>query len=253
MLLTLSPIMAKYLEHFDTIESTHTYAISLLSKTSPQAGSCIFADFQTAGRGQIGRYWHSQAHQNLLLSYIIYPTQVKIDDRFYLNRAVALAVTETISVYVSNVTIKWPNDIYIDHKKVCGILIHNHLRGDKIASNVISIGINVLQEVWPEDLPNPTSIVTHFPAVDRMQVFQQLNDHLDRYIHMLTLRQYEALDKAYLHRLYRIGETHRYQSEAHGVFYGAITGVTHEGKLIIHTDKNEHLTFDLKEVSYLWS
>ena len=124
-------------------ESTNNYAMDLISKTNPPEGTCIYTAYQSAGRGQIGRYWHSETGKNILISYILYPKDLKIADQFMLNIIASLAVRDVVDLFCLNVKIKWPNDIYVDDKKIAGILVQSVLRNNTIKATIIGIGLNV--------------------------------------------------------------------------------------------------------------
>src|SRR5690606_4057758 len=127
----------------------------VVSKTSPRGGLCVTADYQTGGRGHIGRSWHSASGQNLLVSYVFYPEMLTASQTFDLSVWVSGALVELVRSYgIDHVRIKWPNDIYIGDQKVGGILIQNTLRGEHMKNSIVSIGLNVNEIDFPQDLPN---------------------------------------------------------------------------------------------------
>ena len=104
---------------FDELDSTNSYAIELLSKNKPSEGTVISAWNQAKGRGQIGSSWESEAGKNLTISLILYPTFLPIKQQFLLNQAISLSIYDFISRFIKNgVSIKWPNDILLNGKKV---------------------------------------------------------------------------------------------------------------------------------------
>ena len=123
----------------------------------------IYTTYQTAGRGQMGNGWESEPGKNLLLSYLLREPEVNISEMFLLNVTAAVAAHRTIAEWLSYeqrpmLSIKWPNDIYIDNRKIAGILVENSLCGTKIQHSIAGIGINVNQEQWVSGAPNPVSI-----------------------------------------------------------------------------------------------
>lgn len=86
----------------------------------------------------IGRYWHSEPEKNILISYIFYPKELKVSDQFILNIISSLAVRDVVASFCNSVKIKWPNDIYVDDKKIAGILVQSILRNADIKASVIS-------------------------------------------------------------------------------------------------------------------
>ena len=132
------------MQYFEVLSSTNTYATELLAKTTPSEGTVISAGFQEAGRGQIGSSWTASAGKNLLLSVIPYPRWLAARQQFTLSQAVALAVADTISSATGKMAeVKWPNDVYLEGKKLAGILIQNSLSGTYLQNAVVGIGLNV--------------------------------------------------------------------------------------------------------------
>ena len=135
----------KSIHFLPSCHSTNTVAIDLIRTQKGVNGLIVITNEQTAGRGQQGNSWLSAANLNLTFSVIFFPTCYFIADSFYLNSISSLAVSETLKQFLpldKQVTVKWPNDIYIGNKKVSGILIENTTRGNKINSVVMGIGIN---------------------------------------------------------------------------------------------------------------
>ena len=112
---------------------------------SPKDMILVTADFQTAGRGQAGNSWESEAGKNLLFGLLFHPREVEANRQFILSQAVALSICETLSDYAEDIRIKWPNDIYWKDRKICGMLIENTLVGRCIENCIIGAGININQ------------------------------------------------------------------------------------------------------------
>ena len=113
---------------------------------------------QTAGRGQAGNSWESEAGKNLLFGLLFHPREVEANRQFILSQAVALSICETLSDYAEDIRIKWPNDIYWKDRKICGMLIENTLVGRCIENCIIGAGININQQTFCSDAPNPVSL-----------------------------------------------------------------------------------------------
>ncbi len=232
--------------------STNTLAMELLSKTSPPEGTCIKTDFQTAGKGQIGRSWHSETAKNILTSFIFYPKQLRVIDQFYLNMAVSLALTGTLANFDIQVKIKWPNDIYYLDKKLTGILIQNSVMGADIKASVVGIGLNINQQTFPPELPNPVSMAQITGKIyDRDDVLHLLCDHLEYYYTMLNAKKYTFLSKLYHNHLYRLNEISQYQEPGQLPYYGYIRGTDSQGRLLIENEMGETKDYAFKEVRYL--
>lgn len=145
--------------HFEEIDSTNLYAKLLLSKTTPRPGTVISADFQHLGKGQLDRQWHSAKGQNLTFSVIFYPTFLEPSQQFLLSIITCLSIKDYLSsLEISNISLKWPNDILVNNKKLAGILILNTINSQKLQSSIIGIGLNLNQYDFPQNLNNATSI-----------------------------------------------------------------------------------------------
>ncbi|MBR2127851.1 MAG: biotin--[Bacteroidales bacterium] len=126
--------------------------------------SVLSAGRQTAGRGQRGNSWLSAENENLTFSIVLkfgierHMTPIRAIDQFAINEVAALSVTDLLAAYGIDAQIKWPNDIYVGDKKICGILIENSLRGNNLSHSIVGIGLNVNQTVFDTSLPNPTSM-----------------------------------------------------------------------------------------------
>jgi len=118
---------------------------------------CMATNFQTAGKGQGNKIWMSEKGENILASFYFQPL-ILPSQQIYFNYFFALTIRKMLSLYVNNVKIKKPNDIYVDDKKIAGILIEHHIQGEKLNYSVAGIGININQTQFDTALPNPTSL-----------------------------------------------------------------------------------------------
>ncbi len=113
---------------------------------------------QTAGRGQRGNSWEAEPGRNLTLSFLLRPEGILPREQFAVSEAVALAVCDTLQAHGIEAEVKWPNDIYVGDKKICGILIEHSLYGHEIRYSIAGVGLNVNQEAFLSDAPNPVSM-----------------------------------------------------------------------------------------------
>ncbi|MBK9565494.1 MAG: biotin--[acetyl-CoA-carboxylase] ligase [Saprospiraceae bacterium] len=238
--------------YFKEIDSTNINAADLIAKTSPPEGTCVITDFQTAGNGQIGRFWHSDAGKNLLISYIFYPNALKVKEQFLLNIISSLAVYDVVSFFVKNVKIKWPNDIYVNNKKIAGILVQNTLRNDNIKSTVIGMGLNINETSFPSDIPNPTSLTIETNASHSIEdVFCRLSTRLEYYYLKLKSGKTSELKATYQEALFRRDDEAHFRDGNDVVFKGTIKGVNDDGKILIMMDDGSIHAFGFREISFL--
>ena len=116
---------------------------------------------QTAGRGQRGNSWESEPHKNLTFSVLLKPQHIIAREQFYISEIVSVAIVNTLRKYIIDqpIAIKWPNDIYVNDDKICGILIENTLSGYSISQSIAGIGININQQTFLSNAPNPISLI----------------------------------------------------------------------------------------------
>ena len=243
--------IGKHLLEYDTLDSTNTFSHDLVSKSNPSEGTVVFTHHQTAGKGQYGRKWASIAGQNITLSIILKPTFLKVSDQFYLNIITSLAVANTLEYYIKDqVKIKWPNDVYVEDKKICGILIQNNLSGQKIVNSVVGIGINVNQDQFHPDLPNPTSLkLLTKKDHDIKEIRETLCGELEKVYLQLKDEKQKIIMEEYQERIYRLGVKTKFKIEEREV-EGIISSINSNGQLMIDI-KGELESFSKTEIQYL--
>lgn len=220
--------------------------------------SVVSALSQSQGRGQMGNTWSSAPGENLTFSIVMKPeglNAIRARDQFVLSEAAALTIVEFLSGHDIQAEIKWPNDIYVGNRKICGMLIENSLRGDTISHSIIGIGLNVNQRNFDINLPNPTSMaILSGKGTDIRKALEEITGTF-RSICETMLASSEGrtrLRSLYLSRLWRLDEEHSYVETATGkAFTGTIKGVSPTGRLLIETADGSLKEFAFKEISYI--
>ena len=210
------------------VEETHS-TNSLLREWLEQeplpTGSVIVADFQTAGRGQVGNVWESERGKNLTFSLVLYPQALPVNQQFLISQIAALSVKETLDAYTEGISIKWPNDIYWQNKKICGMLIENDLSGHNLLRSIIGIGINLNQTIFRGDAPNPVSLWQIVKQeVDREVVFRQFLSRFEAYNQALLSGEKALIHARYMEALYWREGYYPY-ADAKGNFSARIYGI----------------------------
>ncbi|MBQ8501674.1 MAG: biotin--[Bacteroides sp.] len=238
-------------------ESTNLYLTRLCRdlQDSVLPFTTVSAEFQTAGKGQRGNSWEAESGKNLLFSVVCYPTMLHARRQFILSQIVSLAIKEELECRVDEVSIKWPNDIYWRDKKICGILIENELCGTQIGRSICGIGLNVNQEVFRSNAPNPVSLkqITGrehnrhellLAIVQRIATaFRQLAGETgEHYVDGLSVR--------YARSLFRRRGYHPYR-DAGGVFQARLLRVEADGRLVLEDESGRERTYLFKEVQYI--
>lgn len=211
----------------------------------------LTAGYQTAGRGQRGTHWEAAAGQNLLFGIRLRPEAIPPVRQFALSEATALAVADSLSPLVPGVSVKWPNDIYVGDRKICGMLLEHELQGGWIRSTIIGVGLNVNQRVFTSDAPNPVSLrqlLGH--DTDCCSLLAGIARRFERSYRALVEGDYAGLHARYLSRLYRRGEWAAYR-DSDGAFEGRILDVQPSGMLCVERRGGGVRTYAFKEVAYI--
>ncbi|MFZ9847057.1 MAG: biotin--[acetyl-CoA-carboxylase] ligase [Flavobacteriales bacterium] len=234
---------------YDELASTNAEAKQLLANLKG-TNFLVWAKRQTAGRGQRGNSWFCGADKDLAMSFVFHPKQLNVDEQFVLNMLVCNAVQAYVASKVEGkVEVKWPNDILINGKKVCGILIENSLRGTKVENAVIGIGLNLNSLEMPLDLPDATSVVREnprFSSTQKEEVYE-----LKRFLEMeLEEDSLSAIKQKYLSNLFGFQKVRKYL-KGDVEFEGVITGVSNSGLISILCADGEK-QFDFKEIAFVY-
>lgn len=237
--------------HIAETTSTNRYLREWAARESVPEGSVVSVDFQTAGRGQQGNTWESEAGKNLMFSLLLYPDFLPANRQFLISQIAALSVKDTLSIYTDQITVKWPNDIYWKNRKICGMLIENDLSGQDLYSSIIGIGINLNQEIFRGDAPNPVSLcqITG-KEYDRETVLQRFLSIFFHYYLLLLQERQEEIRNTYLAALYRNDGFYLYK-DALGTFEASIENVELTGHLVLKLKNGTLRRYAFKEVSYL--
>ena len=218
----------------------------------PPASLVVVSDFQTAGRGCGTNTWESERGQNLLFSVLLHPEGVPAADQFVLSMANALALHDALFEYTDDVTIKWPNDIYWRDRKLCGTLIETTLQGAEIRDCLIGTGINVNQQRFLSDAPNPVSLRQILGRdVDRDILLQRVLAYIAKYMEMVRDGRSEHIRTLYRSHLYRLDETHLYRFADGHEERCRLLSVTDDGYLELQSATNVLYRLAFKEVQFI--
>lgn len=202
---------------------------------------------QTQGRGQRGNSWESQPNMNLTFSMIHRPEQFEARRQFGISQAVALGVVDMLSDYGVEACVKWPNDIYVGDRKICGILIENSITDRLLTRCIIGIGININQEQFISDAPNPVSLRQ---LTGRLYDLEEAQIRVARHIERRLLQTGASQHEEYLRRLWR-GEGYYSYREANDseVFEARIADIAPDGYLTLERRDGTSARYAFKEVA----
>ena len=235
--------VAKEVLYFDTIDSTNTKAQELAEKGYP-SGTLVVADKQESGKGRRGRSWVSPSGTGIFITLMIKP-DINPNNASMLTLVAALAVAKAItSVTGEEAMIKWPNDIVVNGKKVCGILTEMNAQFDYINHIVVGIGINVHNESFPEEISQMASslmIEAGGKRFHRAQIIAETMSYFEQYYDtFLKTQDLSALVREYDELLVNRNKSVRVLDPKEP-FDGKAMGITPKGELIVDTWESRKL------------
>lgn len=227
--------------HIEETDSTNRWM-----KENGEGKMVVVADYQTAGKGCGSNSWESERGKNLLLSILVHPQQLEAKNQFIVTQIVSVALCKTLEEYVSApVEIKWPNDIYVGDKKICGVLIENKLQGCMIKDSIIGIGLNVNQQAFKSDAPNPVSIrQLTGRETDLKKLLSVFLKHLE------NTAQSKTNPADYRNRMYRRQGLHPFRTKSI-CFNARIIGVNDDGRLMLQDENGVAHLYAFKEVVFV--
>ncbi len=226
------------------VDSTNIYAIDKVQANLAAHGSAFFANSQYAGKGQRGKSWISENGSNIILSVVIDPSFLLINQQFSLSVMASLAVYDFFSSYAGEETkIKWPNDLFWRDRKTGGILIDNHIKGTKWQYSVIGIGININQTKFSPLIQQAVSLkqITG-KKYNPVELAKELCQHLDKRFEALKNGAHAQQLAEYNLHLYKKGETVRFKKE-NIAFSASVELVNEIGELFVKDGLQDRFNF----------
>ncbi len=241
--------LGKTITSLPECHSTNDFMAQLAAKQQVAHGDILTTDYQTRGKGQRGSTWSSEKGKNLLFSIFLRPHFLKIENIFLLNIVAGLAGTQLIKNIIpgTECQLKWPNDIYVNEKKISGILIETSIN-KQLEFVIVGIGFNVNQAHFP--LPTATSLkIESEQAYDTFSILESYACFFEQYYDQLESGEKNKILRAYHDQMYWRGETHTYKSQ--GLAFDAVLiGINEIGNLILNCDGVVR-QFRTKEVEFI--
>ncbi len=234
---------------FDSIDSTNTFAKTLSEQKGPH-GTLIIADEQTTGRGRLQRQWISTKGKNLLFTLIFYP-EFGIEKISLLPFVGSLAVTDAIENLTGlSVTCKWPNDVLINGKKVCGMLLESSAGRSRSSKVILGIGVNVNQEKFPEDLLLKASSLKNESGIEihRVRLLASIAEELENRYDQLAHYPSQLLLSDWKMKALLFGKKITVL-ESEFSYAATAIDVAEDGSLIIQTDDGKKKNIFAGDVS----
>ena len=244
-----------FIQFIDNAQSTNKLLSKMVQNALTSGGKippffALSTDFQSEGRGMGSNTWFSDKGQNILVS-IYFEPNLPAANQFVFNQYFSLFTLFFIQKRLPNALIKWPNDIYVDGKKIAGILIEHTVCGDRLQHTIAGIGININQDHFPDDIPHPTSLFLETGRehdVNELleEYWQNLYDHFSE----CDLSHEEILKKQYISNLYQFNEYHSYLIHDHRA-EARITDLDEYGRLVLHDRNGNRFVCGFKEIAFL--
>jgi len=214
---------------FDSLSSTNEYLIDL-SKKDANSWTVIHAKNQTKGKGYAGNEWKVVAGQNLTFSFLL-KTDYTFQEMIYFNEWVSSVISLFLQRYSTDTKVKWPNDIILNNKKVCGVLIEN-FRSNKVMNSIIGIGLNVNQTDFSQ-LPKATSLQKITDKIyDIKEIMTDLMSLFYEQYSVLESKNFEQIHEKYLQNLFKKDQISQFRLNGK-IINGVIKNVNDAGNLMI--------------------
>lgn len=231
--------------------STNTYIKDIIAREPETENlTLVYTGFQTAGRGQRGNTWESEKGKNLTFSILIKPEALPANEQFLISEISSLAVRDLLMRYCTDICIKWPNDVYWKDKKICGMLIENSIDSSGLSYSISGIGININQEVFLSNAPNPVSLknitgVTY----DLQAMISEFIEIISSWFSRLG-NDKDGIHLEYLSSIYRKDVEAMFRDND-GEFKGTIIDVEPHGLLVISDREGNIRKYGFKEIAYI--
>ena len=233
------------------VGSTNNYANQLIVSKQAVEGTVVLTYNQKEGRGQRGNSWESEAGKNVLMSIILFPKFLAAENQFMISKIVSLALTDFIQKETDNVSIKWPNDLYVGDKKIAGILIENSIKGHILCSSVLGIGLNVNQEQFVSNAPNPVSLKKITGKNYDIELFAtEIAALVFEYYNKLKEGETKWINSQYFDKLFRKNTWSKFRKEGLE-FEALIKGIGELGQLQLENRDGIVSEYMFKEVEYV--
>jgi BirA family transcriptional regulator, biotin operon repressor / biotin---[acetyl-CoA-carboxylase] ligase len=231
-------VIGKRLFVFDSIDSTNACA-KTLAEAGTEEGSVVISEFQTQGRGRQGHEWKAEPRTNLLFSTLLRP-QLPKEKIGILTFFAAVSVARAIERLTGRpVECKWPNDLMLNGKKLCGILLENSVQKDSIAYSVIGVGLNVNQEQFDAELESVATSLSRETGkpLDRKKVFQYALREMDNLYGDIQCGKFETILSSWNERCSMFGRPVSV-TQAGTTISGKAVGLSADGGLVVETQEN---------------
>ncbi|NER18401.1 biotin--[acetyl-CoA-carboxylase] ligase [Spongiivirga citrea] len=242
-----------HLIKLNAIDSTNSYLRKRYLDGDLQDFTVVSAAEQTSGRGQMGTVWESDPGKNLMLSVFKKIDCLAIEQQFYVSMASSLAVLKTLKKkQIPSLSVKWPNDILSDNRKICGVLIESIIRKQKLDAIIVGIGLNVNQTTFNKNFP--ASSLKNLTGVNYNldEVLHDLLEEVKHYVSLLVESKLDEISQEYHQHLFRKEKPSTFKDQNDNLIMGFIKGVSNSGRLQVLLEDEVLKEFDMKEIKLMY-
>ncbi len=242
-------LIAREYQVLSEVDSTNSTLKEMATQQNLPEGFCLLSNYQRSGRGQYGKDWESSPGQNLLMSLFLKPNYLPASESYRLTMSVCLALWDLGNELGLETCIKWPNDWLIENRKLAGVLAESNLRGPRMETCIVGIGINVLQKEFP--YPNASSLSLELKRdPEIMDLFSQFATHLDFRYAQLRFQQWDSQHREFEQILY--GKENFVPVLRNGEkLYLRCVGVKPDGELLVVWKGGRRETLRHQDVKFL--
>lgn len=235
----------------DFCESTNESLKIIINSTKTLEGTVLISPNQTKGKGQVGNSWYSEKSLNMTFSILLTPKFIPIGNSFYLSIITSLAIYDFLTLFIkSDIKIKWPNDIYVNKRKIAGVLIENNISNNNISQSIVGIGININQLDFKEIANKTTSLkLISEKDYDIAELYGLFFECFEKRYLQARKTDISILKMEYLANLLFYQENAFFEIEDKKI-EANVVGVDNNGKLALSIN-NELKYFDLKEIKWV--
>lgn len=237
------------INEYKEVESTNSLVREMIKNGELTENTAILSGFQKKGRGQGSNMWFSDEGKNILAS-VFCKLDLPVKDFFMISMVTALSIHELMLEYGIETKLKWPNDIYFGDNKLGGILIENNISGTILLHTIIGMGININQDLFPDSIPNPTSMYRILNReLNPKEIFNRLLTLLEDNLKALSHEGHSLVEK-YNQVLYRIGEWHEFK-EGSNTYIGKINLVKRSGEMVVEDQLGNSKSYLFGDVEFV--
>lgn len=236
---------------FDSIDSTSNYVANSLMSGTYDEGDVILAQFQTSGRGQRDSIWQSLPGENLLISFALRCDFLSLHQQFLISKAVSVGIQQYLEKTIpTDVSIKWPNDILVNDKKIAGILIETK-QVDGVRYAIVGLGLNINQIEFPVNLKATSLAIELGQKVATPNVATGLIEMMDKYISLLVKGRVDEIQQDYFSHIFGLNQWISCKTTSKS-FLGKIIDIDNSGVLLIKSKQGRVGSYRAKEIQLIY-